>query len=181
MIISENYVFIFVPRTASTSIEAAILKNDPKAISIHPEVPPFQNHTYLEAVENGKTVFSVLRDPVDWILSIYNSHSDWGNCRLNSYQPKLNSTSDLTKDDMLELWYFLSKWYIQPGCYQQTDWIGDSNIILFEDIHRFFNFDLPVLNNSNRKISNLDNSALEIAKQIWKNDFELYQNLKGIK
>ena len=182
MIVSNEYVFVFVPRTASTSIESAILNNDSNAISIHPDNPPFQSQTYSEAQKYGKPVFSVIREPTEWLLSMYNSHSAlWGDRDLNRYRPRLNASKELTKDDILELWYFLSKWYLHLGCYQQIDWIGDSKVILFEEIHNHFPFELPVLNSSEKKILKLNDEALELASQIWKNDYELYHNLKGQK
>jgi len=181
MIISNEYIFVFVPRTGSHSIEAAILENDPGAISVDPGCPPFKWQPYDHSIEYQKPVFAVLRDPVDWILSMYNGHSSWNGSRLNRYSPKLNATNTLNKNDILELWYFLSKWYLQTGCYQQTHWIGKSEVILFDDINEHFDFKIPKLNGVAKTITCLDDSALSLAKEIWKEDFELYAKLKGHK
>ena len=179
MIVANDYVFVFVPRTGSTSIES-VLKDNPGVTNIHPDCYPYRHQTYEEAKQYNKPCFAVLRDPTEWILSMYNGHTSWQGSRMRPL-PALTATNTLTKNDILELWYFLSKWYIQPGLYQQTHWIGESQVILYDDINEYFDFKLPRLNGVPKTVNCLDSEALSLAKEIWKDDYTLYAKLKGQK
>jgi len=180
MILTEDSVQIFVPRTGSTSLKKAIIQNNPKAIDLSLDYPPYKHQTFLEAKKYNKPVYAVLREPTDWLISMYNTHLGQSS-RIDPTKPKLeNYGTVLNKKDILELWCFIAKWYILPNkCYRQIDWIGGSNIILYQDINSYFGFKLPKLNASKQQIVALDLEAMSLAKEIWAEDYKLYEEVQS--
>jgi len=182
MIQSDKYdgVFIFVPRTASTSFEEALMRGDPDAINIHPDFPPFRHQTAAEIGKTDITKYAVLRNPTEWLISFYQSHKGQGSVFQKNMAQLNNKSGMLTKNDILELWCFISKWYISPGNYRQVDWIGDSEIILFENLPTFCEErGIPDLGYENYSVGGLGLTldALRLAMNIWEKDYTLYRNV----
>ena len=178
MIETDDRTYIFVPRTASTSLEKAIMESNPTAINTSLDHPPFRNHSYLSANPDKRKV-AVIREPTDWLLSMYNSHFGQGS-KFRKELPRLdNRTGILTHKDILELWCFIAKRYLHPNeCITQMDWIGDSEVILFEHLPTEFNR-MEHLNSSTRKVNYLTPDAEILARIIWKVDYQKYNEKKN--
>ena len=117
MLLSLSHKFIFVAnlKSASTAIEAAL---GPKA-EIKVSATKFGKHDGLSAISNKFAwikryvpyeeffVFGVIRDPVDYLLSLYNSHQK------PAFDGKQQSTKDMSFDEFLGPWCERS-WQARP-------------------------------------------------------------------
>lgn len=117
MLISLSHKFIFVAnlKTASTAIEAAI--GDKAEIRL--SATKFGKHDGLTAISNKFGwvkryvpheeffVFGVVRDPVDYLLSLYNSHQK------PAFDGKQQSTKGVSFDEFLGPWCERS-WQARP-------------------------------------------------------------------
>jgi hypothetical protein len=117
MLLSLNRKFIFVAnlKSASSTIEAAL---GPKA-DIRFSQTQFGKHDGLTQISHKYGwvkryvpydeffVFGVIRDPVDYLLSLYNSHHK------PEFDGKPHSTKGMSFDDFLEVWCGRS-WQAKP-------------------------------------------------------------------
>lgn len=117
MLLSLSHKFIFVAnlKSASTAIEAAI--GDKAEIRL--SATKFGKHDGLSAISNKFPwikryvpyreffVFGVVRDPVDYLLSLYNSHQK------PAFDGKQQSTKDMSFDEFLGPWCERS-WQARP-------------------------------------------------------------------
>ena len=170
MIITNDHVVVLVPRTGSTSTVERYRKVDPSAVILE---QPHKHTTYKAAKQYNKPVKACLRNPTDWLISFYNAHQGLGN-RMNPSMPYINAVGTIEKIHLLELYPFLSKWYFNIGVHKQMDWIGDSEIILFDEWHK----DQPIhINQSKPRVTSLSPQALELAHIIWEEDYLKYNEL----
>jgi hypothetical protein len=117
MLLSLAHKFIFVAnvKTASTSIEATLLN----FAEIRVRKTEFGKHNGLSAISqdypwvrryvpyNEFFVFGVMRDPVDHLLSLYNSHTQ------NKWTGTALSTREMTFDMFIDAWCSKS-WQAEP-------------------------------------------------------------------
>jgi hypothetical protein len=117
MLLSLSHKFIFVAnlKSASTAIEAAI--GDKAEIKL--SATKFGKHDGLSAISNKFAwikryipyeeffVFGVVRDPVDYLLSLYNSHQK------SAFDGKKQSTKGMSFDEFLGPWCERS-WQARP-------------------------------------------------------------------
>jgi hypothetical protein len=117
MLLSFSHKFIFVAnlKSASTAIESAI--GDKAEIKL--SATKFGKHDGLSAISNKFAwmkryvpyeeffVFGVIRDPVDYLLSLYNSHQK------PAFDGKQQSTKGMSFDDFLGPWCERS-WQARP-------------------------------------------------------------------
>lgn len=117
MLISFTHKFIFVAnlKSASTAIETAIGEKAEIRIS----ATKFGKHDGLSAISNKFAwikryvpyeeffVFGVMRDPLDYLLSLYNSHQK------PAFDGKQQSTKGMSFSDFLEVWCERS-WQARP-------------------------------------------------------------------
>jgi hypothetical protein len=105
--LSKKFVFIAGMKTASTAIESA-LKPDAQLALIEARFGKHQPFSEVEArfawllsrIDPGELfVFGVMRDPIDYMISLYNSHAD----RKFKESPGLY-TADLDFDRFLNEW-----------------------------------------------------------------------------
>jgi len=117
MLLSLSHKFIFVAnlKSASTAIESAI--GDKAEIKL--SATKFGKHDGLSAISNKFAwikryvpyeeffVFGVMRDPVDYLLSLYNSHQK------PAFDGKQQSTKGISFDEFLGPWCERS-WQARP-------------------------------------------------------------------
>lgn len=140
MLLSLTRKFIFVAnlKSASSTIEAALA---PKA-DVKFTQTKFGKHDGLSVISNKFAwikryvpydeffVFAVMRDPVDHLLSLYNSHQK------EEFDGKIHSTKGMSFDDFLEVWCVRS-WQAKPQHVRFTDEHGRlkmSHIVMLEDL-----------------------------------------------
>lgn len=140
MLLSLNRKFIFVAnlKTASSTIEAAL---GPRA-DVRFSQTKFGKHDGLTQISHKFGwvkkyvpyeefyVFGVVRDPVDYLLSLYNSHQK------DEFEGKIQSTKGLSFDEFLEVWCGRS-WQARPQHLRFTDEhkrLKMSHLILLNDL-----------------------------------------------
>jgi Sulfotransferase family len=140
MLLSLNRRFIFVAnlKSASSAIEAAL---SPKA-DIRFTQTQFGKHDPLSVISQKYAwvkryvpyeeffVFAVIRDPVDHLLSLYNSHNK------DEFDGKIHSTKNMSFDEFLDVWCGRS-WQAKPQHLRFVDSHGRfklSHLILYEDL-----------------------------------------------
>lgn len=83
MIISDKYkcIFIRIPKTGSTTVEQALIANDPDCIRSNNEQPPYGHYCAsqvreMAGEERWSTYykFTFVRTPYDWFVSNYKDH-----------------------------------------------------------------------------------------------------------
>ena len=182
MITSDKYrmTFIFTPRTASTALEKAIIDGDAFARNDSPDHSTYRHQDYTAAKESRWPVYAVLREPNDWLCSLYAMHNHTGGSKLRPQLPVFNNTTGvLGVKDLLELHTFLNKWYVQPNkCTNQMDWIGDSTVVKYDDLDAFCLVNripkLERLNASPDHNLSLSYKAQALANIIWERDYNAY-------
>lgn len=104
--LSRKFIFVANLKAASSTIEAAL---GPKS-EVRISQTQYGKHDGLTAISHkfawvkryvpyeDFTVFAVIRDPVDYLLSLYNSHQK------GEFDGKVHSTKGLSFDDFLEVW-----------------------------------------------------------------------------
>ncbi|HWA92666.1 MAG TPA: sulfotransferase family 2 domain-containing protein [Rhizomicrobium sp.] len=144
MLLSLQRKFIFVAnlKAASSTIEAAL---GPKA-EIRMSNTKFGKHDGLSIISNRYAwvrrfvpyeeffIFAVMRDPVDHLLSLYNSHQK------EEFDGKVHSTKGMSFDDFLEVWCGRS-WQARPQHLRFTDEHGRfkmSHVAMLEDLTEEF-------------------------------------------
>ncbi|MBV9993088.1 MAG: hypothetical protein JOZ72_17565 [Alphaproteobacteria bacterium] len=140
MLLSLNRKFIFVAnlKTASSTIEAAL---GPKA-DVRFSQTKFGKHDSLTQISHKYAwvkkyvpyeelyIFGVVRDPVDYLLSLYNSHQK------DEFEGKIHSTKGSSFDDFLDVWCGRS-WQAKPQHLRFTDEhkrLKMSHLILLTDL-----------------------------------------------
>lgn len=194
MLLSLSHKFIFVAnlKSASSSIEAVL--------GVHAEMrltqTRFGKHDGLSAISQRFPwvkryvpfeeffVFGVIRDPIEYLLSLYNSHQKSG------FDGKRHSTKGLSFDAFLENWCAQS-WQARPQIQRFTDEHGRfqmNHLIAFDNLDDEFagvckhigidaielrpiNASPPVL-----KRDDLTSAQIEKVRQRYKDDYELIRN-----
>jgi hypothetical protein len=120
--LSQKFIFVANLKTASTAIEAAI--GDKADIKI--AATRFGKHDGLSAISQKFSwvkryvpyedffVFGVMREPVDYLLSLYNSHQK------SAFDGKQQSTKGMAFDEFLEVWCARS-WQAKPQLLRFAD------------------------------------------------------------
>lgn len=136
--LSRKFIFVANLKSASSAIESALApKSDVKFTQTQ-----FGKHDGLSQISNKFAwikryvpyedlfVFAVMRDPVDYLLSLYNSHQK------GEFDGKAHSTKGMSFDDFLEAWCAKS-WQAKPQHRRFTDDHGRlkmSHIVLYDDL-----------------------------------------------
>jgi len=194
MLLSLSHKFVFVAnlKSASSAIEAAI--------GTHAEIrliqTRFGKHDGLSAISQRFAwvqryvpydeffVFGVIRDPVDYLLSLYNSHQK------PYFDGKRPSTKGLSFDFFLEEWCQRS-WQARPQFQRFTDEHGrfrmDHLIALdrlsdeFAGVCKHIGIDAAQLGHVNASPAVLNRAELtpaqiEKVQERYKDDYELIRN-----
>ena len=156
MIVSDKYKFIFirVPKTATTSIERALLTIDPSCKILSDseyESPPYGHYTG-EQIKNHIGVdkwdsyfkFASVREPISRFMSIYSDMSEyrfngpdftylqWFLPNTNGYGYGLpnyiDGNSEVSVDDVIMSYMMTKFWFLPSGLYKQLDWFDYEEI-----------------------------------------------------
>jgi hypothetical protein len=194
MLLSLNRKFIFVAnlKSASSAIEAALA---PKA-DIRFTQTQFGKHDPLSAISQKYAwvkkyvpydefyVFAVIRDPVDYLLSLYNSHHK------DEFDGRIHSTKNMSFDEFLDVWCGRS-WQSKPQHLRFVDNHGRfkmSHLILYDDLADEFGqicvklklgwIELPQRNASPAMLSRADltKAQVELIKSRHAEDYEWIRN-----
>ncbi|MBV8976620.1 MAG: hypothetical protein JO261_16200 [Alphaproteobacteria bacterium] len=175
--LSRKFIFVANLKSASSAIEAVL---GPKA-EIRFSQTQFGKHDGLSVISQKYSwvkryvpyeefcVLSVVRDPVDYLLSLYNSHHK------PDFDGKPHSTKGLSFDDFLETWCGRS-WQARPQHLRFVDSHGRfklSHLLRFENLEAEFaaicktlrvgRLELPHRNPSPAVLTRQDLSASQIA------------------
>jgi len=138
MSFSRKFIFVANLKSASSTIEAALA---PKA-EIRFTQTQFGKHDSLTQISHKFPwvkryvpyeefyVFAVIRDPVDYLLSLYNSHHK------DEFDGKIHSTKGMSFDEFLDVWCGRS-WQAKPQHSRFTDTHGRfklSHLVLYENL-----------------------------------------------
>jgi hypothetical protein len=136
--LSRKFIFVANLKSASSTIEAALA---PRA-EIRFTQTQFGKHDGLSAISHKFAwvkryvpyedfyVFAVVRDPVDYLLSLYNSHNK------DEFDGKIHSTKGMSFDEFLGVWCGRS-WQAKPQHLRFTDSHGRlklSHLVLYDDL-----------------------------------------------
>jgi hypothetical protein len=192
MSLSQKFIFVANLKTASTAIEAAI--GDKAEIKI--AATRFGKHDGLSAISQKFSwikryvpyeefiVFGVMREPVDYLLSLYNSHQK------SAFDGKQQSTKDMAFDNFLENWCARS-WQAKPQHLRFTDEHGRLRMSYIIDLaHLSAEFpeicirlglgpvDLARKNSSPEVLRRQDLTSAQIArvKATYGDDYEFLRN-----
>lgn len=203
MILSRQKQFIFIAnvKTASTSIETALKKY----ADIHVRTTRSGKHMSMREVENtfiqhwpvkyigeagGYFKFGVIREPVSWFLSIYNSHSK------RSFLGTPQYTGDITVEDYLERLsggFSGIQWQLRDQRLRFCNNRGELAIdylIRYENLKTDFRYvnerlglevNLPHANKSPEKacIADLEASTRKRIESLYAEDYRFYQEYAG--
>lgn len=148
--LSRKFIFVANLKSASSTIEAALGPKSEVKIS----QTQLGKHDGLSAISHKFAwvrryvpyedflVFAVIRDPVDYLLSLYNSHNK------EEFNGKAHSTKGMSFDDFLEVWCGRS-WQAKPQHLRFTDShkrLKMSHLVRFEDLESEFNLICSRLN-----------------------------------
>lgn len=205
MMISSKFGVIFIknPKAASESIEAAFKAQDPNAFFGERDKGA-HGHDTPAAIKNmaGKKwdtflKVAVLRDPYDWILSLYKytaeqrfpfASAKWvmaPNIHLNH---AFRKTGVIEADDLINLYLMQKRWFRPLGSYRQVDWVlPDCFILKYEELDNHWGQLNEVLNTKielghinkgpwRDKRVELDKDAKKLFEILWKEDIEFYEN-----
>lgn len=204
MIISDKLkcIFIKVPKNASTSMEAALLKADPDCIISDLNKPPY-GHELASQVRkiageqkwNEYFKFAFVREPKSRFIShyVYNLKATFNaQTRLHwmlGKDLKLISSDTKTIDKhMFAQFHIYDKYWCLPyRAYQQSTWI-DEDIWLGDiaKIEEDWNYVcqrlgtgiyLPMRNETNSQEWRLDEDAEQLVNIFYKEDFDLYKKV----
>jgi len=194
MLLSLSHKFIFVAnlKSASTAIEAAI--GDKAEIKV--SATKFGKHDGLSAISDKFAwikryvpyeeffVFGVIRDPVDFLLSLYNSHQK------PAFDGKRPSTKDMSFDEFLGSWCERS-WQARPQRKRFEDENGRLRVSYLIDLATLAEefprvcarlklgpVDLGHKNESPEVLRREDLSAAQIerVKEVYSDDYEYFSN-----
>jgi len=194
MLLSLSHKFVFVAnlKSASSAIETAI--------GAHAEVrlmqTRFGKHDGLSAISQRFAwvrryvsydeffVFGVIRDPVDYLLSLYNSHQK------PAFDGKKHSTKGLSFDIFLDNWC-LQSWQTKPQIQRFTDEHGRlrvNHLIVLDRLDEEFaavcehiGVEAVPLGRTNASPvvlarADLTSAQIEKIRQRYKDDYELIRN-----
>ena len=144
VLISNNFIFIHVPRTAGTGIQYAITDviKYPRRVHkgrdlIHPD------HITLTKLQNRNTFsFAFVRNPWDWARSMYHYTIKYGHNRqwkseIQKY--KNQGLNDWVCEDMINWIKTFTRWHHNNTIHQQHTWTrGVSYIGRFENLKEDF-------------------------------------------
>lgn len=190
MIISIEKKFIFVAnlKTASTSIESALRPHGDivvrrSELGKHLAFSEIQKRfSWLFEVLDEQVFFKfgVIRDPVDYTISLYRSHMD----EKFRDSPGLY-TGNMSFEEFLEQWVPKNRGQMQPQINKFKDQNGEyalNRLIFFEDLKKSFpqvmkevgipEIELPNLNVSPGSKVEVDDFSVSIIKNIFSEDYE---------
>lgn len=194
MLLSLNRKFIFIAnlKSASSAIEAALA---PKA-DIRFTQTQFGKHDPLSAISQKYAwvkkyvpydefyVFAVIRDPVDYLLSLYNSHHK------DEFDGRIHSTKNMSFDEFLDVWCGRS-WQAKPQHLRFVDTHGRfklSHLVLYDDLADEFGqicvhlklgwVELPQRNLSPVMLNRADLTAAQVAliQSRYAEDYDWIRN-----
>lgn len=201
MIISDKYKFIFVriPKNASTSMFNALLELDPHAYVTTPDDPPYSHETGQEARKivdenqwDSYFKFAFLRDPKSRLIShyVYNSQSTFRrqtclHWLLENDLKFPNPINKLIDKDMFLRFHLYDRYWCFPyKKYQQVEWIEDGMWLGdVSHIERDWDFvcstigkkiDLKIENKSASSEWRLDSEAYDLFKMFYAEDIDYY-------
>jgi hypothetical protein len=203
VIISDKYKFIFVriPKNASTSMFNALRALDPDAYVSSLDVPPYSHETGLEArkiagEEKWSTYFkfAFLREPKSRLVSHYTYNLRQTFNRQTQLHWLLekdlkfpNPIGQLIDKDMFVRFHvYNSYWSLPHKIYRQIDWIEDgmwlgdvANIqkdwdYVCSKIGKKIN--LEIQNKSTSAVWRLDSEADKLYKIFYADDIDYYTN-----
>jgi hypothetical protein len=197
MIISIHRKFIFVAnlKTASTSIENILRPYG----DINILWTDLGKHIYLSAMQerfswlfreyniNQFFVFGVMRDPVEYMKSLYRSHAD------KKFEPEVDKfTGNMTFSEFLTSWVPRHKEQAQPQIHRflrQDGSLGLQSVIPFEELqsgfqevldHLKLKIDvLPKLNVSPPIEFEVNREEIDLIRIIFKDDYNFLNNRKS--
>ena len=193
---SKRFVFLANLKTASTSIEVAL----GSLAEIRLDRSEFGKHfNYKDVISRFDWVFhklpfddlfsfGVIRDPVEYMISLYNSHTDpiFDNSDL--------STRNMSFRDFLDIWCYTHSYQTRSQGDMFTDkdgYIKVKYIIPFNKLDVYFQdmcslAALPnvTLTHENRSaevitINNISDSICEEIRQKYKSDLYIFTELSG--
>ena len=194
---SKNAIFIAGIKKGSTSIENALASDFEIRVTETPigKHMPYMTMTQYfwwlfeqRPIENF-FVFGVMRDPVDWFISLYNFHSGIG----FSDRPLL-STQGMSIDDFITVWRRHNSWQMRP---QYQMFIGNENNIMvdflldFNKLQKHMDFvsfylnlsagSLTCDNKSSGAInrSDLTDRHIDWILRVYSQDLNIYHNRVG--
>ena len=194
MLLSLNRKFIFVAnlKSASSAIEAALA---PKA-DIRFTQTQFGKHEPLSVISQRYAwvkkyvpyeefyVFAVIRDPIDYLLSLYNSHHK------DEFDGRIHSTKNMSFDEFLDVWCGRS-WQAKPQHLRFTDSHGRfklSHLVLYDNLADEFGqicarlklgwVELPQRNLSPEVLNRADltTAQIDLIKSRYAEDYEWIRN-----
>ena len=192
--IKKNFLFINTVKTASSSISQNLR---PHADVIFDKTQ-FGKHMHLSKAQeifklfgrrklfNEISKISVIREPFDWLGSIYRSHKKMAFRNAPSY------TGDISFDEFFDQWFEKNNWQLTP----QSDYFKNKKgevsvdyLLKFEALEAEYElfcekFELP---NSNIPHVNkspvspeiqISPSIAKIIEDVYSKDFEIYESSK---
>lgn len=152
-----NLIFLHIYKTAGTSLRDALIRIDNNCKEL-----AYGHADYSDLIEHlqGEKIFSVVRNPYDWIYSLYqysrayNTHPFYAYCATHSF------------DDFVK-WYFknidvLNTTTINGRLQTQTQYISHNNkiaidyILKMENLENDFNQLLNTLKHNGFRLSHLN-------------------------
>lgn len=203
MIISDKYKFIFVciPKNASTSMLNALIALDPNAYVSSRDVPPYGHQTGQEArktagEEKWSTYFkfAFLREPETRLVShyVYNLAQTFNKQKclhwLLEKDRKLptNKSYLIDKDMFVRFHVYNAYWSLPYNIYEQIDWIEDGMWLgNLDNIEKDWDhvctkigekINLQIQNQSNSAFWRLDAEAHNLYEMFYANDINYYKN-----
>ena len=139
--LSKRFIFVSTLKTASTSIEQELKAHAEICLlesqfGKHMTVQQMKTNLswlFVEEDDSNFFKFAVMRDPVEFVLSIYNSHKHPAfRNRASLY------TGAMSFDEFLETWMVVNRDHVVPQhsrLLTRDGTIGVNYVIAFEDLH----------------------------------------------
>ena len=177
-----GFTYIGVPKTGTVSVEAAILEKDPDAI-VHPEKDDRHNRHHKGSwLPNDLPRIGFVRDPYRWIESQYSFNLKKQHRWPGTEEP-VNALGEIFRNfrhtehpdvaDICELYFVLKHWFLG---WSQSYFLDEvDHVYLYEDLPfwaKKHDLNLQKLNTSSQ--TTLTKEARPLVKELWKEDFELY-------
>lgn len=197
MIISIEKKFIFIAnlKTASTSIEAALRPHGDIVVRRselgkhlpYSEIQKRFNWLFKVIDEKEFFKFGVIRDPLDYALSLYKSH------RHDKFKDNLKLyTGNMSFDEFIDVWVPNNKGQLQPQIDRFIDSKGElslDQVIIYKDLEKSFpdamrkigvpEIVLPRMNVSPDAEINVSDYAKSQIKYLMDRDYKAIKGLKS--
>lgn len=155
----DKYIFIHIPRTGGTSIEYVLNNNKPI-----PVATGIQHWKYIDYINNISNIekyyiFSVIRNPWDRLLSIYNEPNNPFIVENQTFNNWINQFSNIGNRNILMSQYSYlidQNGWIRAGT-PRYNYKDDINYICkFENLQEDFDIVCDRLNIKNKKLSHIN-------------------------